>query len=577
LRKLEAADASLLEYPALASVRSRYQDAQNKEAERALAFDQAIRQTQQAPVTDANPPNLDKARSLARLDSEKSAVDQTTQLRQAAFVENRDRLDKAMAPRLETLSIKIAGMKNALEAARPEGQHKALLLELIMQVQKELESMRPDLAHAGTEIQSLSRALAQKLDGIRAEIDRHGREAQLVSQLTRAVEYSAAGETLDLDPFAERLKDYAKALPDTPRARAFGELERECTAWRAVFRWNRLAASWRHEGISVTAPKLRARLEQTSKFLAENPRHPDAEQVAAYQRHLEAMARRDLKTDAPKRRVLQLFSDVLVQSVWVVKVKESNGDSSCYYMRSRLDGKSNAIHYLGGFDDRERSKSISLSRVVYSDWSPQTKIANKFRPILGKDSTFTNWEEVMLDLMTAIRSAPEMDPLLQVALLRKVAENAMEGSEALRSTLGPIKDHLEQGDVDVNVPWMDPDNAEANRLRPTAMDMVASLPSLADALKKARESRERVEQVIKRFARTVGWLARENDGWQVKTGDVLPHEGDLWVIFPEGDARSTWKQVGAIDKGTIKLAVDTNEAMLEGRPVFVMIQATSKP
>ena len=204
-----------------------------------------------------------------------------------------------------------------------------------------------------------------------------------------------------------------------------------------MFRWNRLAAAWRHEGIGVTAPKLRTRLEQTSKFLAENPRHPDAEQVAAYQRHLEAMARRDLKTDAPKRRLLQLFSDVLVQSVWVLKVKESNGDSSCYYMRSRFDGKSNAIHYLGGFDDRERSKSITLSRVVYSDWSPQTKIANKFRSILGKESTFTNWEEVMLDLMTAIKSAPEMDPLLQVALLRKVAENAMEGSEALACDTGP--------------------------------------------------------------------------------------------------------------------------------------------
>ena len=289
------------------------------------------------------------------------------------------------------------------------------------------------------------------------------------------------------------------------------------------------------------------------------------------------MARRDLKTDAPKRRLLQLFSDVLVQSVWVLKVKETNGDSKYYYMSSRFDGKSNAIHYLGGFDGRERSKSIILPRVVYSDWSPQTKIASKFRSILGKESTFTNWEEVMLDLMTAIRSAPEMDPLLQVALLRKVSENAMEGSEALRATLTPIKEHLEQGDVDVNVPWMDPDNAEANRLRPTALEMVTSLPSLGEALKEARVRRERVEQVIKRFPRTVGWLAKENDGWQVKTGGVLPHEGDLWVIFPEGEARSTWKQVGAISNGTIKLLGETDEAMLEGRPVFVVIQTIPKP
>ena len=216
LKKLEAADASLLEYPALTGVRSRFQAAQNKEVERALAFDQAMRQAQQAPVTDANPAALDTARSLARLDSEKAAIEQLTQLRQAAFVENRDRLDRAMAPRLESLSIKIAGMKTALESARPEGQHKASMLESIMQVQKELESMRPELAHAGDDIQSLSRVLAQKLDGIRTEIDRHGREVQLVNQLTRAVEYSAAGETLDLDPFAER----AQRLRQSPSRHA---------------------------------------------------------------------------------------------------------------------------------------------------------------------------------------------------------------------------------------------------------------------------------------------------------------------------------------------------------------------
>ncbi len=363
----------------------------------------------------------------------------------------------------------------------------------------------------------------------------------------------------------------------THLARAFSELERERSAWQAVFRWNRLSAAWRREGITVTTQKLRTRLEQTSKFLAENPRHPDAEQVTAYQRHLEAMARRDLKTDAPKRRLLQLFSDVLVQSVWVLKVKETNGDSKSYYMSSQFDGKSNAIHYLGGFDGRERSRSIILQRVIYSDWSPQTKIANKFRSILGKEATFTNWEEVMLDLMTAIKSAPEMDPLLQVALLRKVSENAMEGSEALRATLTPIKEHLEQGDVDVNVPWMDPDNVEANRLRPTALEMVTSLPNLGEALKEARVRREQVEQVIKRFPRTVGWLAKEDNVWQVKTGGVLPHEGDLWVIFPEGDARSTWKQVGAVSNGTIKLLGETDEAMLEGRPVFVVIQTIPKP
>ena len=42
----------------------------------------------------------------------------------------------------------------------------------------------------------------------------------------------------------------------------------------------------------------------------------------------------------------------------------------------------------------------------------------------------------MIDLMKAIRSSENMDPLLQVALLKKVAEYAIEGSEPLRVALG---------------------------------------------------------------------------------------------------------------------------------------------
>ena len=162
-----------------------------------------------------------------------------------------------------------------------------------------------------------------------------------------------------------------------------------------------------------------------------------------------------------------------------------------------------------------------MAFVVYSDWSPQTKIANKYKIVLGQGSTLADWDRVMMDLMTAIRSSEDMDPLLQVALLKKVADNAIEGSEPLRAALGPSKELLEQGDVDARVPWMDPDNADAERLRPQALELVKSLPDLAEVLREAHRHHERLEQVVKEFPRSVGWLAKRRTAGSSK-GKATP-------------------------------------------------------
>jgi hypothetical protein len=576
LKKLEAADAGLLEYPSMVDARSRFQAAQDKEVERALKFDQAMRDAQHAPVTEPKPAALQTARSLARLATEKTAVEQLVQGRQAAFLENRARLDKEMAPRLDAVSIEIAKMKTILESAKPGNTDVASLPESIVRVQRQLESMGPDLAHVGDDLQSLSRALAQKLDSIRADLTQRERRLQLEDQITRAVEYSAAEETRDLDPYADLLRQYIKAVPDVPRSRAFGQLDRERSAWKSVVEWNHLASAWRTEANGLTAQTLRDRLERTTKFLAENPWFPAFDQVVEYQKHLEALSRRDLKADAPGRRLVQLLSDPFVESIWMVRVKDSKAKSKCYYLNQPFRGESNLIRYVGGYDGRERPKAIVKANIEYSGWSPQTRIATQYKAILGQEATFTNWDKVMIDLLTAIRSSRDMDHLLQVALLKKVVENAMEGSEPLRAALAPAKGILEQAEFDANVPWMDPDNSDADRLRPRALEIVKSLPDFAEALKEARGHRERIEQVVRRLPCTVGWLIKEDNRWQARTGQLTPKEGDLWVIVPEGNSRSAWRQVGAIKNGTIKLVTESSDVMVEGRPVFMMIQSTSR-
>ena len=175
----------------------------------------------------------------------------------------------------------------------------------------------------------------------------------------------------------------------------------------------------------------------------------------------------------------------------------------------------------------------------------------------------------MVDLIEQIRTQPEIDPILQVALLRNVIQAAIEGSEPLRGALGGFKNRVDQADVDANVPWMDPENPGADRMRPKAAAFMRSLPNLADVRKEATSLRSRTERQIARRPRPVGWLAREADGWRVRTGSVLPQNGFLWVVMPVDSGRGAWRKVGVIDRAKPKLSPTDDSTLAEGRPVFI--------
>ena len=185
---------------------------------------------------------------------------------------------------------------------------------------------------------------------------------------------------------------------------------------------------------------------------------------------------------------------------------------------------------------------IVKTLIEWSGWSPQTKIANKFRPILVEESTRTNWEKVMIGLANQIRREPEIDPVLQVALLKSVLEQAAEGSEALRAALTRPAAILEQGDVNVNVPWMDPDDADAERMRPKAAHVVQILPDFSGVLRQALARRDQIERQVRRFPRPVGWLAHEKGDWQIRRRSLPPGRADLWVD------RSAGRQTRPLEK-----------------------------
>ena len=174
--------------------------------------------------------------------------------------------------------------------------------------------------------------------------------------------------------------------------------------------------------------------------------------------------------------------------------------------------------------------------------------------MLFQDPTRIDWEVVMLDLIDQVRTQPEMDPVLRVALLRKVLELGLEGSEPLQAALGGFKNLVDQADVDVERAVDGPrePRGRSDAAQGGGVPPVPARPDGRCARMRWRAGRT-VQRLLAGRPQAVGWLAREPEGWRVRTGAVLPAAGTLRIAVPGEDGHGAWKKIGAIDQGRPRL------------------------
>jgi hypothetical protein len=346
--------------------------------------------------------------------------------------------------------------------------------------------------------------------------------------------------------------------------------------WNAIGTWNRLAGGWKFDGSVLSDEDAKARAALCGQFLTRHPDFPAMAEVVAYQKHVEALARRAGGADGPLPRLTRLLSDVLVDRVWMVTVADQDAN---YYSMAQPVERGSLVQFDGitSFAGKIRSRAIDKDRIVYSGLSPQSKIAAVFKPILADGAKLARWETVMIDLVQKILDEPKIDPILQVALLRKVFDAAGEGSEPLRQALGPMQAKLAQSGVDVNVPWMDPEAHKLDRSRAEAASCVKLLRDMVPPAKEISSLQETIEQGVSRTFCTLGWLASERNGWEVRTGATVPQQGNLWVVVPTENRHGEWKKVGTIDHGKPKLNALDESILAEGRPVFVIVKSLYYP
>jgi len=568
LDALTKTDAAVVESPEFHDARGRLKIEQEKEATRAYEFDKALRLADQAPTIEEEPEALESARKLARLATEKAAVEERASARRASAQAERSRLEEALAPRIQELE----GRANQLIADYRRGADSGdpgRFLEPLVGLQEESRALAAEALGVGPEFQARLGAIAKRVNDFGAEYDRGRRLATIEDQLTIRATYAPAG-VFDADGFADVLDNYTKAASDSAQVREIERVGKEARIWKSVVAWGRQVDRWSKEEADLSPKQARARLDDCGKFINDHSWFPAMKSVELYKSGLEAAARDAGDPRSPVGRLRALLSDSIIDAVWMVQVRrEGNGAVDSYYLVEELKKGSNQLVYIENFDRRTRTRGIVLDFVKHSDWSPQTQLANKYKPMLAGDLTESQWNETMLAMLAEVRDDPLMDPLLKLVLLRMIGEGGSAGSLPLRDALRPTLAALESSDVDTNVPWMDPTNTTADRLRPRAEALVKTLPPLADVVRAAREERLNLDRIATESLRVVGWLARRGDSWTLRAGKTLPRDGELWTAAPVGETQSVSKKVGMIQNTRPTIDAPDDEALAEGRPVFV--------
>jgi hypothetical protein len=120
---------------------------------------------------------------------------------------------------------------------------------------------------------------------------------------------------------------------------------------------------------------------------------------------------------------------------------------------------------------------------------------------------------------------------------------------------------------------MNPEAPDLKRAQERAAEFVQSIWATVPPLKRVLDVRDRIERGVAGTFRTVGWLARDQEGWRIRTGVATPNQEELSVIVPLENHQAQWRKVGSITGG--KPAIDARDSMslAEGRPVFVIVKS----
>lgn len=461
------------------------------------------------------------------------------------------------------------------------GSHEGLLREQLQQLTADYAKLAQDTESPDEAWQARAAGLQEKVAKLLATRDLSNAvktdAASLVANVQKMIDEHKAikialGRITNLfdqpDTLARELTDFTEKFPQHPLTPDFKRAGGMAPNWRAVAAWQSFAGTWGSQIRVHESAIIRLRANQIDKFMADHPDSPYKDSATAYRAYLEvakdAMVNNQLHY---LRETIEYVSQFYVSGVQALRLR----DGRCYYpTRASLGGGPNrdllTIDYIINAKPDKETKSASftadkLDGPVHE--APQAQFAAKAAKLMSQFRG-PGWETFYLQLADLVIQQSDMDPILASKTLKeKLLTYAAPGTPFKTEAINQLATRWDQVDLDTPL-WMDPDDANANRIRPQAALILKNLGSFQPLV---TDVEGRLAAMCKAVTahQPVGLILKADLGLRLPQGAT---DGTLLALWSPDGSAPKFDKVGTVEGGKAKIDPNGVGRYPKGTPVY---------
>lgn len=253
--------------------------------------------------------------------------------------------------------------------------------------------------------------------------------------------------------------------------------------------WKALISAWRSLDV-LTQTEAKNRKKALQAFVE---MYPDGNTKSFAARYLNYLNAANVGLDAHGITNTAIVSQLLQSPVLSSLNSLSLPDGRVFYLKEEeslgpppmLGDRVTAIKFNYVYDDSFDTRKIrikpnrqikNLSKLKITP-APQIAFLKAANALFGKGkASGINWPVLHLQLAALTQKQTEMDPVLRGLIIRILLKHAKDVSVTHQDGLTALYGELEK--IDMNVAWMDPQDASANQARKTVRAILKSFPSL---------------------------------------------------------------------------------------------------
>jgi hypothetical protein len=531
---------------------------EKNEQERERKFWKAFKEAEDELVEVIESPAVKRAESLAKKNREWITLEELVEKRRQRKRQDESQTRQTFQDRIRDEEKLIQNLEDLVRRGKyPEAQ---TLLNKLQQDTPQLEVEAKKYGLLGQ-----VDALAPRLEIARGRLTRNQVQVDLESKLSVTL-----AQPNGFESYVDALRTYRKEFPDDQRSADFEQVLKEKSLWKGILEWTEFASSLPEGPFFLLPEEAKATAASCRTFLKDHSDCVNFEIADTCVKSLDAVAQRNERVPGSAASDLHnLFEDFLIKDLWIIKMK----GNKAYYSREKVDfsDKAESISFqrLVGFDGKKEGTTVIGKNVEGVYRAPQSVLAEqKVRKLLPIGYREKTWNETTIKIAQMIIDDTETDAILKLVLVKKIVDYAGRGSYPLWLALGEQRDYLEKIKLNLELPWMNPEDEGAKEGREKAAEMLGKMPSLKSAPEKAVSAQQKIIQQVKESKKELmGWLARSDSGWECRSSTSTPKGQLVLFVLMREQGAILWKKVGTLEAGKFKIP-ETPDVLLEGRLVF---------